>query len=80
LDGSEYHILITVISTFLFRPKVKVEKKEDKKPAWGSVAKPEVKAKVGSRIDTNMVKLKLLDATRKVKKKKKLLTKRKRKN
>lgn len=49
---------------------------KDKKPSWGVPAKSEVKAKVGSRIDTNVVKLKLLDATRKaiIEKQKKQLT------
>lgn len=43
------------------------EKKDDKKPqGWNSGGTTkEVKPKVTSRINTNMVKLKLLDATRK---------------
>lgn len=49
---------------------MKREKDKEKKPGWGSSANnkkevKEVKAKIASRIDTNMVKLKLLDATRK---------------
>jgi len=51
------------IKSFLFlfhRPKVKKDREKDKdskKPSWNTAPK--------SRIDTNMVKLKLLDATRK---------------
>ncbi|KAG5670917.1 hypothetical protein PVAND_001146 [Polypedilum vanderplanki] len=45
------------------KPKVKKDKEPKKQPGWNS--SKDVKAKVGSRIDTNMVKLKLLDATRK---------------
>jgi hypothetical protein len=44
------------------------DKKDDSKkpvPSWNSTKGGEVKAKVGSRIDTNMVRIKLLDATRK---------------
>lgn len=42
------------------------EKKEDKKSGWNTGAKTDAKQpKKVSRIDTNMVKLKLLDATRK---------------
>lgn len=42
----------------------KEKKQDDKKSGWNSGGK-DVKPKVTSRIDTNMVKLKLLDATRK---------------
>lgn len=50
-----------------FRPKLKREKdrkdkEKDNKPSWNTKPAPK---KPASRIDTNMVKLKLLDATRK---------------
>ncbi|CRL07426.1 CLUMA_CG020396, isoform A [Clunio marinus] len=45
-------------------PKIRKEKKDDKKLGWNPGGR-EVKQKISSRIDTNMVKLKLLDATRK---------------
>lgn len=50
---------ISILKFFHYRPNVKKEKK----PGFNSGK--EVKSKVASRINTNMVKLKLLDATRK---------------
>lgn len=48
-----------ILNFFHFRPNVKKEKK------GGYNSGKEIKPKVTSRINTNMVKLKLLDATRK---------------
>lgn len=49
---------------FLNRPKVKREKKsEDRKV--GLTSAKDIKSKVAPRIDTNIVKLKLLEASRK---------------
>lgn len=59
-------VLLKILIFLIRRPKVRREKEKEAKklPGWNSGNK-EVKAKVGSKIDTNMVRLKLLDATRK---------------
>lgn len=63
---STFTLILSQFFHFPSRPKVTREKKEDKKPSWGGTAP--VPKKVASRIDTgygNVLKLKLLDATRK---------------
>lgn len=51
---------------FFCRPRVRKDKKhDDRKVGWNTGGGKEPKPKVTSRIDTNIVNLKLLDATRK---------------
>lgn len=58
-DKKFREIYLEITNDFCFRPNAK----KDKKPGFNSGK--EVKSKVASRINTNFMKLKLLDATRK---------------
>lgn len=75
MDCKNHHKLLNKLNRiylltpkiFLHRPKVRRDKKDERKASsWNSTGQKEpVKPKAIKRIDTGMVKLKLLDATRK---------------